>query len=58
LPRYIIVEQPSILENNAIADELTLFAQTILYNQPEVVPLSDGLRAMQLVEAVMNEVNK
>lgn len=54
--QYIIIEQPESPENNAIADELTLFAHAILDNQPEVVPLSDGLRAMQLAEAVMNAV--
>lgn len=53
MQKYIVFEQPDAHENNAIADELTLFAQAILQQQPEVVPLEDGLRAMQLADAVM-----
>ncbi len=56
--QYIVFEQPEAPENNAIAEELTLFVQAILNDQPEAVPLEYGLRAMQLADSVMNCIDK
>lgn len=52
-PRYLVFETPDIQESNAIKTELAHFADSIRYDRPEIVPLEDGLRAMELVEQVL-----
>ncbi len=52
-PRYLVFENPEIAEVNAIKTELSHFVDSIMYDKPEIVPIEDGLRAMELVEAVI-----
>jgi len=57
-PKFLLFDKPAIEPVNAIQMELTLFAQSILNNTPEEVPIEDGLRSMQLAYRVMEEMNK
>ncbi|QQS30623.1 MAG: Gfo/Idh/MocA family oxidoreductase [Sphingobacteriales bacterium] len=57
-PKYLLFDKPAIEPVNAIQMELTLFAQSILNNTQEEVPIEDGLRSMQLAYRVMEEMNR
>lgn len=51
--RELLFEKPSIPETNAIRDELQSFGQSILTNQPEVVTLNDGFRALETAHRIL-----
>ncbi len=59
-PMEIVIEKPEILLNNAIADELTEFAKSVLDNTPSLVPLEDGHNAVvvahQILEKIQNKL--
>lgn len=51
--RFIQVDIPEPKANNAIADELSAFARSILYKSPVAVPFEDGQRALQVAEDIL-----
>lgn len=57
-PRYLLFDNPKTEPVNAIQMELTLFAECILNQTPEIVPIEDGLRSMQLAYRIMEEIEK
>ncbi|OWY21639.1 gfo/Idh/MocA family oxidoreductase [Sphingobacteriales bacterium UPWRP_1] len=57
-PRFLLFNRPQPETVNAIQMELTLFAESILQNKPEEVPIEDGLRSMQLAYRIMEEIEK
>ncbi|HRK26414.1 MAG TPA: Gfo/Idh/MocA family oxidoreductase [Chitinophagales bacterium] len=52
-PKFLLFNKPTIEPVNAIKMELTLFAESILHNTPEEVPIEDGLRSIELAYRVM-----
>lgn len=56
--RYLLAEQLPTAEANAIKTELSLFAQSIQHNQPEVVTVNDGFRAVELAHRIMSQIPK
>lgn len=56
--KEIIFEQPEILPTNAIKEELLSFLACIKNNSNLVVPIEDGVAAIQIAEEIMNKINK
>jgi predicted dehydrogenase len=60
-PKKLKFEQPEILTSNAIFDELTAFAQSIIQDKPTTVSIDDGYNAMlvanQIIEKLKVNVN-
>jgi len=56
--RYIQVDMPEPKANNAITDELSAFAQSILYHAPVAVPFKDGQRALQVAEDILTRIEE
>lgn len=55
--KRIHFEYPNIAENNAILDELEIFAKSIISNQPVAVSVEDGYRAMDIAFKIMEKMN-
>ena len=55
--KIITFDKPKVNEFNAILFELESFADSIIYNKPVVVTLSDGKRALNLALKI-SEKNK
>ena len=56
-PKEIIIEKPTVILNNAIADELTAFAKSITNNAPMIVPLEDGHNAVVVAHQIIEKIN-
>ena len=56
-PKEIIIEKPTVVLNNAIADELTAFAKSITNNEPMIVPLEDGHNAVVVAHQIIEKIN-
>lgn len=56
--KTIAVENPEILEQNAIKAELTAFRDAILLNTPTVVSEYDGLMAMEVAHQILEKIGK
>ncbi|MEL7021935.1 MAG: Gfo/Idh/MocA family oxidoreductase [Bacteroidota bacterium] len=54
--KNIVIEMPSVEENNAIRDELATFADAILEDRPVVVSASDGTAALALATWILDEI--
>lgn len=54
--KQIYFENPVIEDNNAIKEELSSFYQAITLNQEPLVPISDGLRALELAEIILQKM--
>lgn len=52
--KFIRMDMPETLPNNAIADELKAFARSILDGKPAVVSLLDGRRALEVAESILS----
>lgn len=52
--KYIQVDMPESKPNNAIIDELTAFAHSILKQTPVTVSLHDGYRALEVAEMILS----
>ncbi len=55
--KEIIIEKPKVILNNAIADELTAFSESILNNAPIIVPLEDGHNAVVVAHQIIEKIN-
>ena len=51
--KFIRMDMPEALPNNAIVDELKAFAHSILTYSPVAVSLMDGRRALEVAEAIL-----
>lgn len=56
--KTIAVENPEIVEQNAIKAELTAFRDAILLNTPTVVSEHDGLMAMEVAHQILEKIGK
>ncbi|MDO5655403.1 MAG: Gfo/Idh/MocA family oxidoreductase [Flavobacteriaceae bacterium] len=52
--KKIYFENPDIQLNNAILDELNSFADSIKNDNPVIVPIEDGIRALELAIEIIN----
>jgi predicted dehydrogenase len=52
--KQIYFENPNIKDSNAILEELEVFADAIDKNEPVVVPLENGARALELAHQIMD----
>ncbi len=55
--KRIIIESPTIMQNNAIKDELTDFYNSCAYGEKVSVTLEDGLNALKLAEIIQNKID-
>jgi predicted dehydrogenase len=55
--KVIYFDNLKIEESNAIKMELELFIQSILNDEPTVVPAEDGMLALQVAHQVMEKIN-
>lgn len=56
-PKEIIIEKPTVVLNNAISDELTAFAKSVINNEPMIVPLEDGHNAVVVAHQIIEKIN-
>ncbi|MFN0031738.1 MAG: Gfo/Idh/MocA family oxidoreductase [Flavobacteriales bacterium] len=56
--KEILFDKPTIAETNAIKDELAALAHSIQYNQPTVVTLEDGTRALDVAMQVLEKMKQ
>jgi predicted dehydrogenase len=56
--KTIAVENPEIIEQNAIKAELTAFKNAILNDTPTVVSEYDGLMAMEVAHQILEKIGK
>ncbi|NOT37985.1 MAG: Gfo/Idh/MocA family oxidoreductase [Saprospiraceae bacterium] len=56
--KFVKLEDLKIQSNNAIVDELTSFAKSILEDKPCDVSLQDGIRALGLVENINKQMSR
>lgn len=56
--KTIAVENPEIVEQNAIKAELTAFRDAIVHNTPTVVSEHDGLMAMDVAHQILTKIGK
>lgn len=54
--KKIEIFKPEVSESNAIKEELEAFANCIKNDSTPVVPLSDGLRALEVAHQIMDEL--
>ncbi len=55
-PRKILYQQPSAPEANALQLELENFLQAVMNNQPVQVPGEDGVRALELAQEILHQI--
>lgn len=56
--RFIELDMPEVVANNAIKMELESLADSILNDKPTVVSVEDGLKALELAYWVIEEIEK
>lgn len=56
--KRIIIESPSIMQNNAIQDELTDFYNSVAFGEKVVVTIEDGCKALQLAQLIQDKINE
>ena len=56
--RNIAVENPEIIQQNAIKAELTAFRDAIALDQPTQVSEMDGYQAMEVAHQILEKINK
>ena len=54
--KQIYFENPEVQETNAIKDELESFHEVVLFDKEPVVTISDGLRALELAETILEKM--
>ena len=55
--KQIYLEAPTIPPNNAIKAELSTFADAIINNQPTVVTIEDGAKALEVAHRIIDKIN-
>jgi predicted dehydrogenase len=56
--KRIIYEQPEVKEVNALLHEIKLFVEAVLGNKKPVVSGEDGLKALKVASAIIEEIEK
>jgi hypothetical protein len=56
--KTIAVENPEIIEQNAIKAELTAFKNAIINDTPTLVSEHDGLMAMEVAHQILEKIGK
>ncbi len=56
--KRIIIETPSIMQNNAIEDELNDFYESVVNDAPLIVTIEDGYRALHLAHIIQDKINE
>lgn len=56
--KRIIIETPSIMQNNAIEDELSDFYESVVNDAPLIVTIEDGYRALHLAHIIQDKINE
>jgi predicted dehydrogenase len=56
--KRIIVETPSIMQNNAIEDELNDFYEAVVHNAALSVTIEDGFRALHLAQIIQDKISE
>ena len=56
--KRIIIEAPSIMQNNAIEDELNDFFQAVINKAPVSVTIQDGYRALHLAQWIQDKIDE
>lgn len=56
--KRIIIETPSIMQNNAIEDELNDFYEAVVNNAALSVTIEDGFRALHLAQIIQDKINE
>jgi predicted dehydrogenase len=54
--RCIHIDMPEVPVVNAIQEELRSFADSVLHGSPIAVPLSDGVRALDLADKIVRQI--
>ncbi|PIV15968.1 MAG: oxidoreductase, partial [Flavobacteriales bacterium CG03_land_8_20_14_0_80_35_15] len=54
LKKQIYFENPTIIQNNAILEELETFANAINTNSMPIVPFRDGARALKVAQQIID----
>jgi predicted dehydrogenase len=56
--RCIHIDMPEVPVVNAIQEELRSFAHSVLHGSPIAVPLSDGVRALDLADKIVRQIEE
>ena len=56
-PKQLVFEKPSVVESNAIMEELKSFAHSIRTNSLTAVTVEDGHDAMQVAYQILDQLN-
>jgi predicted dehydrogenase len=56
--KRIIIDTPSIMQNNAIEDELNDFYDAVVNGTPVSVTIEDGFRALHLAQLIQDKIEK
>ncbi len=56
--KRIIIESPSIMQNNAIEDELNDFYEAVANDAPVSVTIQDGYRALKLARIIQDKISE
>jgi predicted dehydrogenase len=52
------IDNPDIMKNNAIEDELADFYEAVVHNTPVKVTIDDGFRALELAHIIEDKINQ
>ncbi len=56
--KRIIIESPSIMQNNAIEDELNDFYDAVVNDAPVSVTIQDGYKALHLAQLIQDKIDE
>lgn len=56
--KRIIIDTPSIMQNNAIEDELNDFYDAVVNGEPVTVTIEDGFRALHLAQLIQDKIDE
>jgi predicted dehydrogenase len=56
--KRIIIDTPSIMQNNAIEDELNDFYEAVVNGAPVSVTIEDGFRALHLAQLIQDKIEE
>jgi predicted dehydrogenase len=55
--KQIFLDAPQVHPNNAIKEELSTFAEAIVNNQPTIVTIEDGAKALEVAYKIIDKIN-
>ena len=56
--KKILFDKPEIIQTNAIKEELSSFADSIVNDSTPIVPLEDGYQALEVAQQIVDELKK